>query len=1051
MKAEFLKLAKVKDEKSFYKKYPTEEAFFKAHPEAKKHIKKAQTGTDVNGNGIPDYLENSQGMVQPQMGPYNQPPSMAGMLKPAGLANFNVPMPSAKVPTAADLNPAQADVSLADKAAPYIGAASDVMKGISSLKAQGKEKDRMRQMRKITDLYKVASGTREEEPERRYNTPYDNMVQPDQVFPTYGVGTNVLTGRNGVMLYSGGEIQNTYAPDNLYDDLGYEPLYDSDQVKQYYYGGGIPRAQEGFSAMLNNSKFGKFMTEQGGGQALGMLTGAMNDNSGGSQIGKGIGTAAGTVFGGPVGGMIGGALGGIAGGMLDSSQKSIKRDRRAIQKNMDTIMGNQFGQSFQNQYSGYVENGGDIPNYEDGGYMNPNYNPQLITMFGDHTAEDFANYAKQYRAGGHLKSYTAPSERAMETFAMGGELKTHWGGHAETMSHNPYLPGNGETVMFRGKSHDESDGYGNTGIGITYGNSPVEVERGEPAVKLKDGSSGEENLTVYGNLKIPNEYVPLLGDDRAKGKKFKNYIAEISKDEARQNKLIEKSTNQLDNLDLKNSFDKLKFEALSANIKGANMKLKSIADKKINAANLQNAINDTAEEYGLDADALARGKSKFNKEALEEYAKNGKTTKKTDPIVTKTKKIKSIKALDHVPKGQKYDESTGLWGGIGTSQIARLMANNRWYDWEDFDPGNEQDVREFQKAFNKKARENNSDAQLEVDGRLGKQTVTARLDEEETVSTKKDDPIVDEKDNSYETTPYKRSVLMDVANQILPFIRPTDQEPLDPNQLMGEMYALSNNQLEPVQAQGYRPDLLNTYDISLQDQLNANQADFNSMQRMVGYNPQAQSILAAQKYAANTNVLGEQFRQNQAMDMGIYNANTQTLNDAKLKNLEIFDRQYGRQAQAKSNTKAITQAALNSISDKYAKNRLENRELGIYENMYNYRFDSSGRAVNMNPLYQANVPTLYSNSGEATHVPVYDANGKIKGYKEVTTNKGYTPTSVNPIATSSSTSTTYTPNEDYTPLEQTQEDIYDEVAPKRKGGGKIKKNYSQSSIVRAFK
>jgi hypothetical protein len=44
MKAEFLKLAGVKSEKAFYKKYPTEAAFFKAHPEAKKSIKKAQNG-----------------------------------------------------------------------------------------------------------------------------------------------------------------------------------------------------------------------------------------------------------------------------------------------------------------------------------------------------------------------------------------------------------------------------------------------------------------------------------------------------------------------------------------------------------------------------------------------------------------------------------------------------------------------------------------------------------------------------------------------------------------------------------------------------------------------------------------------------------------------------------------------------------------------------------------------------------------------------------------------------------------------------------------------
>ena len=71
---------------------------------------------------------------------------------------------------------------------------------------------------------------------------------------------------------------------------------------------------------------------------------------------------------------------------------------------------------------------------------------------------------------------------------------------------------------------------------------------------------------------------------------------------------------------------------------------------------------------------------------------------------------------------------------------------------------------------------------------------------------------------------------------------------LDPQQLLGEYYALSNNQLEPVQAQSYQPDLGTPYDISLQDQLNANQADFNATQRMVGYNPAALAQLNAQKY-----------------------------------------------------------------------------------------------------------------------------------------------------------------------------------------------------------
>ena len=138
-------------------------------------------------------------------------------------------------------------------------------------------------------------------------------------------------------------------------------------------------------------------------------------------------------------------------------------------------------------------------------------------------------------------------------------------------------------------------------------------------------ANGEKNLTVYGNLKIPNQYIDMLWDPKAKGKKFKNYIAEISKDEAKQNKLVDKSTNLLNELDVNSPFDKLKFDSLTASINGANMKLKSIADKKKNAAYLQNAINDTAEEYGLVADDLAKGKAKINKVALQEYGEYGIT------------------------------------------------------------------------------------------------------------------------------------------------------------------------------------------------------------------------------------------------------------------------------------------------------------------------------------------------------------------------------------------------------------------------------------------
>jgi len=148
---------------------------------------------------------------------------------------------------------------------------------------------------------------------------------------------------------------------------------------------------------------------------------------------------------------------------------------------------------------------------------------------------------------------------------------------------------------------------------------------------MKDGGE-QENLVVYGNMIIPNYGVDELGDKKAKGKKFKNYVADLSKVEAKQNKIIDKSTGMVDNLNVATTFDKIAMQSAEANIMGATAKLKDIAEKKKTAANVQNAILDTAEEYGLVSDDLAKGKIVQDKEAMKkakfgakmETAANGK-------------------------------------------------------------------------------------------------------------------------------------------------------------------------------------------------------------------------------------------------------------------------------------------------------------------------------------------------------------------------------------------------------------------------------------------
>jgi len=474
----------------------------------------------------------------------------------------------------------------------------------------------------------------------------------------------------------------------------------------------------------------------------------------------------------------------------------------------------------------------------------------------------------------------------LPTYAIGGELKTHWGGKAKSVSFNPYLPGMGESVEFIGNSHSESDNKGRTGIGITFGKNMVEVEQGEPAVKLQEGGS-QDNLVIFGDMKIPSYGLTELNDPKAKGKKFKSYIKDLNKLENKNNKIIDKHLISSSQTEPTTSFDKLKISSDTAMITGADMNLKNIASKKQTASSIQNAILDTASEYGLNSSELAKGK--ITKAKKSEIAQNGKRV------------------------------------------IPRMAGDASQYYVE---------------------------RSPEIDS-----VITPISDSTEAIASP-----------AYESAPERKN-WFDVAttayNAILPYVRPTNNLPLGQEQLAGERYALATNQLEGVQAQKYTPLLEQATDISLQDQLNANQAEFNALQRATSGNPAIQATLAAQKYAANSSVLGEQFRLNQSNKMATYNKNREILNDATLKNLAILDQQYTRQTQAKANTKAVAKAALESIGNKIAQNKLENRILDIDQQRYNYRFGPNGAAWNLNPLQQFIIPQVGSD------LPIVDENGNV--------------------------------------------------------------------------
>lgn len=1173
MVKKFLKIAGVKTEAEFYKKYPSEAAFFKAHPEAKELKQYKQGGQQKKLNQLTSYqgdIDNLIPMAQDGMTSrslsdnsdigyytggdvddvrniesYDTYRDQLTMMRQAEKAQKDAQMDQlqstfqnigkkakkgTKIPKLQNANtqglglnsPAGGVMTLAPQAAqanantqsmlwgtggsvtqaPVLGGvtpssiagmnktpgfdlmgalggaqgignlAGSVIGGIKNIKNAKEATKDAEAMAKISELSLQAAKSRPEETRRRYIRPEDALIQPEQLFPSYGVGTNYLA-RNGSVLRAqtgmqiGGnltEIQNMYNPGDMYQDLGYEPLNESDEVKQYQGGG-----------MLGILGGGSATTPGVGGMTgadMGSIgTGVFNAAFGASPESQ-LGGQIGSVFG-PVGSIAGTMIGKIAGSKREARMANAQQKTKY---NTEQLMGQAFGQGIQGQFGNYMK---------DGGWVSHDWQPQVITKFGEYDVKDLLRKdptMDTLRTGGRI---TQNNMYPQDQYALGGELKTTWGGHAESMSHNPYLPGTGETVMFRGKSHEESDGNGHTGIGVKYGNNhhdsytdyaefgteqadaDVEVERGEPAMEMMD-ESGDKNMVVFGNLKIPTQFLDQIGDPSAKGKKFKSYVASLSKKEAKQNKIIDNATRQLDNLDVYTPFDQLKLQGLKAMLTGADMKLQDIAQKKMNASSVQNAINETAEEMGVDADSLAKGKIKVDKKAQQEMAKFGKEilkaqtgykeyqermrTSKNLPINWNMQSvIPSGNIFNSVPStapvasksssSKKSSKSSAKTSNRSTAaatttapattstavtsstKLPALKQEDYEYLKGLYDEAKKHEgkgkhpaVLKFQKEYHRLAPDfakaviqseplteygkekklTTSDLSSNEDSLFGKRTVQymARLENAPkfkgkiTPSTPVEDPVVGTYDEiTPDVEPLKDSSFINIANQILPYLRPSDQEEFDYAQIYPEMMALASNQVEPVQAQTYQPQLLTPYDVSYQDQLNEVAAQTRAAERLVGNNPAAVAAIAADANRAKSSILGEQFRQNQAQRMGVYNQNIGAINDAKLRNLGILDQQMVRQQEAKSKTKAQNLEAVKSISDKIAKNKLENKTLGIYENLYNYRFDPTGRAINMNPLAQFNVARGGSGSSARGGLAsgyefTYDANGQIIGTRK---------------------------------------------------------------------
>ena len=531
---------------------------------------------------------------------------------------------------------------------------SDALEIADQIEAQKEALGSAKQARQVSDIALQASKTTPEKVDRSYVRPEDFTNTGEEFFPVYGVGTNALAKHGGTYkAQDGGNTIKKMTPfkeylkkypqaDTLHppagvlgrryqpgqrDDLNqafqdtysnylpdwerfdtenngagpgirrtnnnpppqknggfykaqdggmfnreYMPLVNPNQQKSFGQGGYLKQAESGFTSFdAGSASYGGGMYGAAGSSLAGMV--GVNDDAG-SKIGGKIGGTIGSAFG-PLGSAVGGFLGSAAGDLLDRNDRRQRLENEVTAKNTKEMAYGSVAPAIQAGYSSHVRDGGNVPSYRSGGNMR-----------GD---------------------YVSPNPSALDTMKMGGNLKTLWGGKAETVSYNPYA--GGESIQFKGNSHDYRDpSTGQTGIGVAYGddakkmsmggditsNASVEVEN-EPAQEIDD------SLVVYGDMKIPEEYISEIGDERAKGKKYKNYVTGVlNKDEAS----INRTQAKVADLGLESDdtvFGQLERRTADVVLKGADMKLKNIAEKKSILADLQEAMNETFDDYGIKA------------------------------------------------------------------------------------------------------------------------------------------------------------------------------------------------------------------------------------------------------------------------------------------------------------------------------------------------------------------------------------------------------------------------------------------------------------------
>jgi hypothetical protein len=1045
---------------------------------------------DIDNNGIPDTIQQAEG--NPLMNNNSSSPSpekKEGSFDVSGAMNF---------------------VGGLMEAGEGIKAAEDLTKNLET-------------WAKVSDVQKNAeiSNFFVPEQEREYYRPDElkNIYAANERYNTVGRGTDVFNVQNGSMI--GGnptEIQNMYSNEmTLYDDLGYEPLYESDNdrpIKTYQGGGGFGNMLGGGDAkpFLGGSALGQGGLFGGGNGGGSWLAGAMGGNSSYAK--------AASMIPGPVG-----MFATMAAQMFDPNPG---KQRNAMNKiNSNRAFGDRLAASknitggLSNM--GVGQNGQNLEMYEEGGYMNPEYNPQVITMFGDHTAEDFADYAHKYRAGGHLKSYTPPSERAMETYAMGGKIQSHWGGNVEDVSYNPYMPGSGITSIIKGPSHK------NGGVGISYGGgksqngygyaasganmeAQIEAEGGESMIEMEEGGvmnpqTGEldTNAVVIGNITMNAKMAEATGDadlieiakenpNTSMKKIFEIYTAQ----EVKATKDLEKAA-KLAN-EAKSPLEEKTAETIA---NSAKERLKLFAKKKIKMAKYQDTLHKIKDSISqsrgknISAEALGRGQIKddldpVTKDAPIGNAKSGAYIRKAQTGIGYDSQLEEEEEdipytysnnnvqptpLDEVvikaiPKSQQQAVAN-------TNNQDPILTEEEYNEFlEEYEqskatgskknPVNLKFQRHYHKKFpnealaaiqkitkekglSKKAKEMGLTADDILAGKDVQKILESNEDEYygpitdlykanvNSAYKKKSDNTSSLKLNSLGTNgesktdkkgidvvPLKKNNVLDAFGMISQLFQNRSFPPMDPRQFAGEYVALAQNTPRPVPMQKPYVELDPIYRMNYNDVRANNTAAFRDMLRQNEGNPVADAIAFAKFAQQNQPIGGEEFRTNQAIEQQVYGGNRAKMNANLEKGLQLNANQANLQSIADSTGRAITQKAIASMSDKEMKYTADKNKFLTARNLFpKYGYGANYQTQMQGPGYNPVIPQIAGGKSTIQQVPVYK-DGVLDHYEMIEGDDTTTDT------------TTLAPWQT-PPFVAT------------KNGGKVKKNYKNSSVVRAYK